>query len=1054
MNSLIDAAFSRTRFVVMTLVMLLMIGLLSYMAIPKESNPEVKIPVMYVSTGLEGISPEDAERLLISPLETELSSLEGLKTMTGNASQGHASVQLEFDAGFDADEALDKVQEAVDRAKPDLPADADDPVVTEINTALFPIFTVVMYGPLPERTLIRLADELQTDLEALSGVLEAEVAGDREQLMEVLIDPTVFETYQISFDELITLMTRNNRLIAAGAIETGAGRMVLKVPGLIEDIEDVMNMPVKVTDKAVLTFRDVATVRSTFQDPQGFARINGQPAISLEIKKRVGANIIETVNEVKAVIEASAEEWPDSLEVEYMQDESEQVVELLTDLQNNVIAAVILVMLTIIWALGIRSSILVGLAIPGSFLAGVTLIWAMGYTMNIIVLFSLILVVGMLVDGAIVTTELADRRLHEGWTPRDAYAYAAKRMAWPIIASTATTVSVFVPLLFWDSVIGEFMKFMPITVILTLLSSLLMALIFIPVLGGLIGKRQPQSAKEQRQLWLAEKGDPTQMTGLGGFYIRLLRAAIWKPFLTLLTAIAMIVAVVGSYMALNHGVGFFPATEPDFMQVQVRARDSFSIYERDKIIRRVEDRLIGLPDVQSVYARTMSEEQARMDGEDVIGAIQLELTEWNTRPTAEDIGNDIREMVSDIPGIQIQISVQEDGPPQGQPISIKVIGYDPEMRNAAVDQLRGFMDEMGGFRDVNDTRPVPGVEFLMRVDREEAARYGADIALLGQAVQLLTVGIEAADYKPADADDTVDIRVRFPSEERTLENLENLRIPTNFGLVPIRNFVTFTPAPRTGVINREDSQRVTTVNADVQTGVLPDDQVRQIQGWLAEAELPPGISIEFQGEAEDQQDAMIFLLSAFVAAVFLMFTTLLIQFNSFYKTVLVLSAILFSISGVLLGLLLTGRPFIIVMGGIAIIALAGIVVNNNIVLIDTYDQLRRDGLGPREAVLRTGAQRLRPVMLTSVTTVLGLMPMVLALNINFVERSITVGAPSTQMWTALSSGIAGGMFIATLLTLVLTPALLMLGENWGTATKRFLAKRRLRKRERRAQAAG
>ena len=402
MNTIIDAAFSRGRVVLMVLLMLLGVGAVAYVAIPKEANPEVPLPLVYVSTGLEGISPSDAERLLIEPMESEFAAIAGLEKIQSNASEGYANVQLEFTPGGDIDEALRKVREAADRVEGDLPEDAYDLTVTEINTALFPIITALISGPVPERTLNAIADDAQEAIEGLSGVLEVEIGGARDEFLEVLIDPTVFQTYNLSFDELIGQLQRNNRLIAAGAIETGGGRIVLKVPGLIEDLQDVMEIPVKVRGNTVVTFEDVATVRRTFQDPTGYARIDGQPALALEVKKRSGANIIETVAATRAALEELRKDWPESIEVTYLQDQSEQVETLLSDLEANVIAAVLLVMIVIVAALGLRSAILVGLAIPGAFLVGVTALWAMGFTMNIVVLFSLILVVGMLVDGAIV----------------------------------------------------------------------------------------------------------------------------------------------------------------------------------------------------------------------------------------------------------------------------------------------------------------------------------------------------------------------------------------------------------------------------------------------------------------------------------------------------------------------------------------------------------------------------------------------------------------------------------------------------------------------------
>ncbi len=1027
MNSLIDAAFSRSRVVVMALLMVLTVGAYAYVSIPKEANPEVPLPLFYVSTGLDGISPSDAERLLLEPMETEFASIAGLDSMKSDASEGFASIQLEFLPGGDNDEALDKVREAVDRVESELPEDANDIVITEINTALFPIITAILSGPVPERTLNTLAERLQEEIEGVNGVLEAEIGGQRFEFLEVLIDPTVFQTYNLSFDELIGQITRNNRLIAAGAIETGSGRIVLKVPGLIEDLEDVMAMPVKVRGNAVVTFGDVATIRRTFEDPSSFARINGQPALALEVTKRSGANIIDTVDAVKALVEELRVDWPDSVEITYLQDQSKQVKDMLSDLEANVIAAVILVMIVIVLALGTRSAILVGLSIPGAFLAGVIALWSMGFTMNIVVLFSLILVVGMLVDGAIVTTELADRKLQEGASPKEAYSYAAKRMSWPIIASTATTLSVFFPLLFWTGMVGEFMKFLPITVILTLSASLFMALIFIPVMGGLIGKRQPQTAASKAALHAAELGDPRDMGGFTGAYVRLLERALLRPGATLLLAIALLLGGFGLYGQFGKGITFFPSVEPDFMQVQVRARDNFSIFERDALVRAVEDRILGYDEIASIYARSIM--SAGQGDEETIGTLQLELTPWDTRRTAAEIGVDIRQSVSDIAGIDVQVQTESGGPSAGKPVNLQITARNADVQGQAVQQIRDIMDRIGGFTDVTDTRPVPGVEVSILVNRAEAARYGADVSLLGQAVQLLTQGITVADYRPDDVDGSLDIRVRFPREERSLAELASLRVPTTSGLVPISNFVTFEPSPRTGVIRRIDEKRVTTIEANVAPGVLVNDQVNALTSALNTAELPEGVAFSFAGEAEDQQESMIFLVGAFASAIFMMFVILVIQFNSFFQAFVVMSAIIFSIAGVLLGLIVTGRPFGVVMGGIGVIALAGIVVNNNIVLIDTYNDLKKSGQSPREAALRTGAQRLRPVFLTSVTTALGLMPMVIGLNLNFFTREIVYGAPSTQWWTELSSAIAGGLVIATVLTLIVTPAMLMLGER-------------------------
>jgi multidrug efflux pump len=1032
MNALIDAAFTRTRTVALAFVMIIVMGTVAYISIPKESEPDIPIPVIYVSMTYEGISPEDSERLLVRPMEKELQSIEGIKEMRAVSAEGYGSVTLEFDAGFDPNQALQDVREKVDIAKAELPPETDEPRVHEVNVALFPVLTVGLSGNVPERTLVNIARDLQDKIEGLSGVLEVDIGGDREELLEIIVDPMVLETYNVSFADVLTTIQRNNRLVAAGALETAAGRMVLKVPGVIEEVNDVLNLPVKVSGNTVVKFSDVASVRRTYKDPQGFARVGGTPALALEVKKRVGSNIIETIESVREVVTAEQANWPAGVNVTFMQDKSENIRDMLGDLQNNVIAAIVLVMIVIVAAMGVRPAILVGLAIPGSFLAGILVIYGMGLTLNIVVLFSLILVVGMLVDGAIVTVELADRKMAEGKDRKVAYAEAAKRMAWPIIASTATTLVVFLPLLFWPGVVGEFMKFLPITVLVTLAASLAMALVFIPVLGGIIGRANKDDGKLLAAIKAAEDGDLDSIKGPAGLYLGTLKRLLAHPAKILAVAVVFLIGTYVAFGMFGRGVEFFPDVEPDLAQVQVRARGDLSVLEMDAVVRKVESRILALPYFEAVYARTMgsgarpSQTEAP---EDVIGIIQFEFTNWRTRPPASKILQEVRELTADILGVILEVRKQEGGPSAGKPVELQVSSRAPEKMPETVEQLRRMMQQIGGFVDAQDSRPLPGIEWRLKVDRERAARNGADVAVLGDAVTMLTNGIKVAEYRPDDADEEVDIRLRFPLAERNLEQLNRLRVPTAKGQVPIGNFVSFEPAPKTGNLNRTDSRRVITIQADVAEGLLVDDQVRKLKAAVAEADFDPAVTVRFKGQDEDQREAGNFLLNAFVIAIFAMTVILLTQFNSFYQTGLVLSAIIFSTAGVMLGLLVTGQPFGIVMGGIGVIALAGIVVNNNIILIDTYNDMKAQGLPPKEAILRTAAQRMRPVLLTSITTVLGLMPMVFSLSIDIIGQDVSIGAPSTQWWTQLSSAIAGGLTFATVLTLVLTPCLLMMGDN-------------------------
>ncbi len=1040
MRNLINAAFARSRTVLALLVLILISGTISYVTIPKESEPDVAIPIIYVSMSHEGISPEDAERLLVRPMEKELQSIEGVKEMRSNAGEGHASVLLEFDAGFDSDQALQDVREKVDLAKGKLPADTDDPTVNEVNVALFPVLVVTLAGNVPERTLLSLSRDIKDKIEGLREVLEAKIAGDRQEVVDIVVEPRVLDSYGISYEELINFVWRNNKLVAAGALDTGKGRFSVKVPGLLEGASDVLSLPVKVVDDRVVTFGDVAKVHRTFKDPTSFARVNGRPAISLEISKRVGENVIETIDKVRAIVAAEQATWPEGVEVSFSQDKSKDVKNMLSDLQNNVLSAVLLVMIVIVAALGLRTAGLVGVAIPGSFLTGILIIDSMGLTINIVVLFSLIMAVGMLIDGAIVVTEMADRKMAEGMPREQAYAFAANRMSWPITASTATTLAAFMPLLFWPGVVGEFMKYLPITLLATLSASLLMALIFVPTLGELMGKRSPLSDSAMRSLAAAETGELHEISGLTGVYIRILEKLLEHPWKILIGSFGFLILVYVVYGKFGKGVEFFPKIEPPQAAVNVLARGNLSVFEQDDLVHQVENRILGLKGIKTLYSH--SGLGLATGGQDVppdtIGVIQMEFDDWDKRDSADTILTEIRRRTADIAGIHIETRKMEGGPPGGKPVQLQIGSRYPQLLEPAVLKVRELIGEIGGFVDVEDDRPLPGIEWQISVDRTKAARFGADITIVGNAVQMVTNGIKVTDYRPDDADDEVDVIVRLPEKERDLGALDRLRVQTKYGLIPISNFVTTTTAAKRGDINRVDGQQVMTVKADVPKGILPASKVTEIQQWLDKnVEMDKRIDLKFKGEDEDQREAEAFLSKAFLVALFIMAIILVTQFNSFYQAFLILSAVIFSTVGVLLGLLTTGQPFGIVMSGVGVIALAGIVVNNNIVLIDTYNILRGQGMQVEEAILRTAAQRLRPVLLTTITTILGLMPMVLKLNIDLMHRDITYGAPSTQWWVQLATGVAGGLAFATVLTLVLTPCMLLLGDHVNERWKRF-----------------
>lgn len=1024
MFSIIDAALSRSRTMLSLLLLILIAGIATYFTIPKESSPDITIPIIYVSVSHQGISPSDAERLIVRPLEQEMRSIEGVKEMTSNASEGHASVVLEFNVGVNLDKAMADVRDAVNLAEPKLPADSDEPTVNEVTLASEqPVLSVVLYGTVPERSIVQIARQLRDKLESYRQVLEVDIAGDRDDIVEIIVDPLLMESYGLDQGDIYNLIALNNRVVAAGFVDTGYGRFSVKVPSVFDSLKDVLELPVKVDGKQVITFGDIATVRRSFRDPESFARLDGKSAVVLDVKKRAGENIIDTVELVKAVMNEAQkrEEWPSNLLVKYTWDESKDVEIMLNDLQNNILSAIILVVIVIIAILGMRTALLVGISIPGSFLTGLLVLSLFGLTVNIIVLFSLIMAVGMLVDGAIVVTEFADRRMQEGTPRKQAYRDAAKRMAWPITASTATTLAAFAPLLFWPDVTGEFMKYLPLTLIATLAASLVMALLFVPVLGSLIGRPQYVSAQSQARMLALHDGDFTQATGITKLYYHTLAIAIKHPLKILLSAILLAIAIGFTYAKAGLGAEFFPEVDPPYFNVKVRSYGDLSIQEKDVIMQEIEQVMLGHEEFESVYTRT--------GGEDEIGQIQITPVDWQYRRSVKAIIEDLKVVTNQFAGVEIEYKFPDAGPPVENDLVIEMSARTPENLEVAAKIVRQWADNNPALTNISDTSSKAGIDWRIDIRRDDASRFSADATLVGNTVQFVTNGLKIGDYLPDDANEEVDILVRYPEEKRDIGRFDQLRVNTPVGLVPITNFAQIKPDHKQDTIKRIDGRRVIDIMADLNEGYNLALELPKVTQALSELNLPSGVEFKLRGQNEEQEHSSAFLQNAFLIALAVMALILVTQFNSFYQAFLILSAVLFSTVGVFAGLLIFQKPFGIIMSGIGVIALAGIVVNNNIVLIDTYNQLLGRGLSKQEAILRTGVQRLRPVMLTTVTTILGLLPMVLEMNIDLINQKIEFGAPSTQWWSQLATAVAGGLTFATVLTLVLTPCLLMLGRQ-------------------------
>ncbi len=1048
MRSLIDAAIGRSRTTLLLMLMVIIAGLAARSAIPIANEPHVEVPFFIITTVHEGISPEDAERLLVMPLEIELRKVEGVKELTAYASEGVANLMVEFDADQDLDTALLDVREAVDRAKPELPSTAEEPFVEEATTQEFPMIQINLVGEdVPERMIYNIAIDLRDDIEAISGVLEAELRGHREELLEAVIDPTALESYQVSNEELINTILRNNRLIPAGSIDTGEGRFSVKVPSVIDDAQDVFQLPIKTSGETVVTLGDVATVRRTFKDRTSYARVNGQTTISLAVNKRANANIIDTINQVKAVVERHKLEMPAKVSVTYTQDQAPFAEAQVRELEGNIFTALALVMVLVVAAMGLRSGIIVGIGIPVSFLFSLIFIYLLGYTFNFMVMFGMLLGLGMLIDGAIVVTEYADRKMTEGFESRAAYALAAKRMFWPVTASIATTLAAFLPLMFWPGIPGKFMRYLPVTVFTVLSGSLLYALVFGPMLGALFGKAGAKDDAAIETLKQLEDGDPTKLNSITGLYARLLSYASRYALVTISLVLMTLVTTFWAYGKYGQGVIFFSDSDPKFAIATVRARGNLAASEINDLVAEVEQEILDIKGIKSINTSTVLTGGFSRSGFDRIGSLFIELHDENERQRkGAEIFEEIRERTESLAGIAVEIQKMEQGPPVGKPVQIQFSSYDRKLLEPAVARVREYMDTLPSLLDLDDTRSLPGIEWQLTVDRAQAAVYAADVSQVGVAVQLVTNGVKVGEYRPDKADDAVDIRVRYPSEERGIGALDDLRISTPKGLVPISNFVQRNPSPNVDTLQRIDGIGVEFIRANVAEGILADDVVKEIQAWLDEQTFDPALNIEFRGANEEQEASMAFVQAAFMMSLLLMFVLLVTQFNSIYQSLLILIAVIMSTAGVLLGLLILQQPFSAMLSGIGIIALAGIVVNNNIVLIDTYNHIKREHpeLTYINLIVRTGAQRLRPVMLTTVTTIFGLLPLASNLSIDFINRTIIYGGQLSSFWVPLSQAIVSGLTFATVLTLVATPAMLAVPHQLKatyTLSKRWLRRR-------------
>lgn len=1024
-----NAAIQRRGTVYVLMFIAVVVGIYSYLTLPRESNPDITIPYVLVVTNYEGVASEDIESLITLPIERKLKGLKEVEEIRSVSAEGSSMITIEFHPDVDIDDALQWVRDKVDQAKGDLPNDLEeDPSILEINLSEFPILMVAISGDVGETVLKGVSEQLEERIEEIPGVLDVVLTGARERQVRVEFDPDRLAAYRLSFAEILAAIQRENVNIPGGSIDLGEGKYLLRIPGEFTDPQQIDNLVMVTRDGRPIYYKDVATVDFTFEDRLSHARLGGKESISLAVKKRTGENIIAVADQVFALLQGARDLVPEGISLEVTLNQSKDIRRMVSELENNILTGLILVVAVLFLFLGLRNSLFVALAIPFSMLLSFIAIQALGMTLNMVVLFSLILALGMLVDNAIVIVENVYRHMQEGNGRVKAARIAASEVGWPVISSTLTTLCAFFPMIFWPGIMGEFMKFLPITLIITLSASLFVALVINPVLCAGFMRLRPKELHPQE--------DRTRIVRL---YRKVLERALDHSLPVALAAFGLLIGISVFYGKFGHGLEFLPDTEPNRAYVEIKAPEGTRLDSTDALVRQVEKLALAERDIRFVTAEAgvapSGEAGAESGGQSHMGKVSMEFVERAERHERSDaVLERLRRALADFAGAEIKVEKEQHGPPTGPPINIEISGENIETLEALVAQARKRIAEVPGLVDLKDdfARAKPEIQVL--VDREKASLLNLSTSEISNMVKAAVSGSKLGNYRFGQ--DEYDIVVRLPEDRRRrLVDIENLLIPTPGGdPVPLSTVATLRLAAGFGSIRHLDQKRVVTISANT-LGRNSNEVLKEVQAHLVELKLPGGYQLAFSGEQEEQQKAIDFLGKAFLAALFLISLVLVTQFNSLSQTLIVMTTVILSLTGVLIGLLVTNTPFGVIMTGIGVISLAGVVVNNAIVLIDYINQLRAQGMPLREALIRAGTVRFRPVMLTAITTILGLLPMAVGVSFDFRSLSWEIGGESAEWWGPMAVAVIFGLTFATLLTLVVVPVLYRLMARWMDKTE-------------------
>jgi len=1015
------------------IVIIILFGAFSYNAIPKESAPSITIPNIFVSTLYFGVSPKDMENLVTQEIEKEVKGIKDVKKVTSISQESFSMVNIEFNPDVKIDDALQKVRDKVAIAKTKMPNDIEEPSVTEINLSEQPMLYVNLSGDLGLAALKDYADKLSDEIEVIPGILSADVKGGLEREVKINVDANRLKYYNVTFNDIINKIGFENQSIPGGSVDLRNQNYLVRVPGQYEDPELIRDIVVKSENEKPIYIRDIAQVIYGYKERTTLSRQNGREAVTIVIKKRSGENIIRIAEDVKELVKKKESQFPPGLQVNFTGDQSKSIKNTVHELENGIITGFLLVCLILLAAMGLKNALLVATSIPFSFLISFVVLGIMGITMNIVVLFGLILVLGIIVDDAIVVTENIYRLQEtEGYNPHDAAIEGPREVQFPVTIATFTIISSFAPLLFFPGIVGEFMKYLPITLIVCLFSSLFVALIINPVLASkFINFKEDRAKHESKTKWYNiinrfHLWFDRLFIRIVNNYEKVLRKAVRYKVITIGGTVALLIIVFVVYGNFNNGIEFFPEVEPQQAYIYVNMPIGTNLDKSNEVTSVIEQKLPPFEDLEYFLTNVGSEIGSGFGG-DVSNKSTISLSFFDKadrKQSSFKTMDEIRDAIENITTADVRIMKQSGGPPTGPPVNIEISGDDFQQLGRLSDEVKRKIVDIPGMKDLKDDFDEARPEVKIIIDREKAALYSLNTTTIASTVRTAINGTVASKYRLSDKE--YDITVRLDSNQREdVAAIENIYIPGKDGAkIPLTSVAKIEFSGGLGAINRKDMKRVVTVSANAE-GRLGNEVLMDVKEKLKDLNFPAGYNIIYTGEQEDQQESQAFLGNAFLVSLLLVFFFLVIEFNSVTSPVIIMITVVLSLLGVLLGLLITQTPFGIIMTGIGVIALAGIVVRNAIILLDFQVELEKRGLSREESVIQSGMVRLRPVFLTAAATILGLVPLTTGVDFDWRTFSWVIGGQNTAFWRPMGVAIIFGLSVATFLTLVVVPTIFL-----------------------------